>query len=260
MPTSPFRILVSTIRENGVRSLYTGGTAFCVSNGAKSGVRFFSFDLIKSLFPLTREGKVPIHATLCAGLVAGMAESFAVLTPGETIKTRMIDDRAGPRVYKSTGHAVRTILAAEGLAGLYRGVWPVAMKQSANAMVRFTTFGTLKDHLGPQLSNMNLPASTICGSLAGAVTVYCTMPFDNVKTQLQSIQGRSSYSGSLDCARKLVARDGLARLWKGTSPRLVRLSVSSPSTEFHLMPLNQVCAGVWSDQLQCIRTSCAMDV
>lgn len=223
---SPFRILTSTIRDQGIRSLYTGGTAFCISNAAKSGVRFFSFDLVRGRFPKKEDGGTPVAATLIAGMAAGVAESFAVLTPGETIKTKMIDDRAGAKMYRSASHAARSIVRAEGLRGLYRGAWPVALKQSANAMVRFTSYSFLKDSLGPSLATYGIPASVVCGSLAGAITVYCTMPFDSVKTQLQSIEGRRLYTGSLDCVRKMISQGGLRSLWKGTTPRLVRLSVS----------------------------------
>jgi solute carrier family 25 citrate transporter 1 len=214
------------VKQNGIGSLYTGGAAFCVSNAAKSGIRFLSFDTIRNLFPKDANGKIPVIGTLTAGLAAGVAESFAVLTPGETIKTKMIQDRAGARVFRSTGHAVESILATEGPLGFYRGVWPVAMKQSANAMVRFTSYSILLEKLKPILSKQGLPTSAIAGSLAGAITVYCTMPFDSVKTQLQSVEGKQMYKGTWDCVRKLVASGGVRSLWKGTTPRLVRLSVS----------------------------------
>lgn len=44
-----------------------------------------------------------------AGLVAGVADAVAVGTPGETIKTKMIDDQAGPKLYRSTTHGIVSI-------------------------------------------------------------------------------------------------------------------------------------------------------
>jgi solute carrier family 25 citrate transporter 1 len=172
-------------------------------------------------------GKTPVIGTPTAGLTAGFAESFAVLTPGETIKTKLIQDRAGARTFRSTGHAIQTILATEGPFEFYRGVWPVAMKQSANAMVRFTSYSFLLEKLKLTLAKYGLPTSAIAGSLAGAITVYCTMLFDSVKTQLQSIEGKQMYTGMWDCVRKMVSGGGVGILWKGTTPRLVRLSVSA---------------------------------
>lgn len=90
--------------------------------------------------PVDASGKVTSLGNVCAGLMAGVAEAVVVVTPGETIKTKMIDDRAGPRLYRSTGHGIVSIVARDGLVGLYRGVIPVTLKQSANAMVRFTSY------------------------------------------------------------------------------------------------------------------------
>jgi solute carrier family 25 citrate transporter 1 len=52
------------------------------------------------------------------------------------------------------------------------------------------------------------------------------MPFDNIKTRMQSIG--SNYSGLLDCGKKMLAAEGVAVFWRGTTPRLVRVMVSLP--------------------------------
>jgi solute carrier family 25 citrate transporter 1 len=226
--TSPIQILTQTIREHGIGRLYTGGAAFCISNASKSGIRFLTFDFVRSKLSRDGSGKVSPLQNLVAGIAAGVAESVAVVTPGETIKTRIVDDRAGPKLYKSTSHAIKTILSAEGPSGLYRGVVPVTLKQSANAMVRFTSYNFLLESLRPMFDRAGASSitSVVTGAMAGVVTVYCTMPFDNIKTKLQSLDGRAAYSGSLDCVRKLVFTEGVRSLWKGTTPRLIRLSVS----------------------------------
>lgn len=172
--------------------------------------------------PKDASGKTSVIGNIMAGICAGITESVAVLTPGENLKTRLIDDRAGAQIYRSSTHAIRTIAVSEGLLSFFRGVVPVTVKQTSNAMVRFTSYNYLSNSLQ---SSLGASTSVIAGALAGIVTVYCTMPFDNIKTQLQSLQGSRVYSGSWDCARKMVLDDGVSRLWKGTTPRLVRLSV-----------------------------------
>lgn len=173
--------------------------------------------------PQDTSGRTTVGGNLAAGICAGVAESVAVLTPGENLKTRLIDDRSSAQVYRSSTHAIRTILKTEGISSFFRGVWPVTLKQSSNAMVRFTSYGYLSTILQPTLG---VWTSAISGAMAGVITVYCTMPFDNIKTQMQSLEGKQLYSGSFDCTRQLVRNGGLQRLWKGTVPRLVRLSVS----------------------------------
>lgn len=54
-----------------------------------------------------------------------------------------------------------------------------------------------------------------------------TMPVDVVKTRLQmdgSGGAVKQYTGSLDCAKKLVAAEGPSALLKGLPPALVRQS------------------------------------
>jgi solute carrier family 25 citrate transporter 1 len=220
---SPLQILTSTVRNHGISRLYTGGAAFCVSNAAKSGIRFLTFDFVRSYVPKDSSGCSTSGANMLAGICAGVTESVLVLTPGENLKTRLIEDRAGAHMYRSSLHAIREIMRQEGPFTFFRGVWPVTLKQSSNAMVRFTSYNYLSTSLKDVVGG---PTSALAGALAGIITVYTTMPFDNLKTQLQSRQGNDMYTGSWDCARKLVQRGGVSALWKGTSPRLVRLSVS----------------------------------
>ena len=60
---------------------------------------------------------------------------------------------------------------------------------------------------------------------------YASMPFDNMKTRMQSVGG--GYSGMLDCATKTLKRDGIWAFWRGTGPRLVRLTVSGRTADHY---------------------------
>lgn len=80
------------------------------------------------------------------------------------------------------------------------------------------------------LAGTNKPLSSLgtfaCGAGAGIVTVYTTMPFDVIKTRMQSLEARTLYRNSFDCARRIVADDGVTALWGGSVARLSRLMVS----------------------------------
>jgi len=53
------------------------------------------------------------------------------------------------------------------------------------------------------------------------------MPFDNVKTRVQS--GTRIYASMMDCVRKTLHEEGVLAFWRGTTPRLVRLTVREES-------------------------------
>jgi hypothetical protein len=56
---------------------------------------------------------------------------------------------------------------------------------------------------------------------------YASMPFDNVKTRMQST-GKSGMRMT-SVASQMLASEGLLVFWRATTPRLVRLTVSTAS-------------------------------
>ncbi|CAG8748486.1 12635_t:CDS:2, partial [Racocetra fulgida] len=71
-----------TIRTQGVFALYRGLSALVIGTAAKAGVRFFTYDQIKSLLE-DKNGQVSGPRSM---LGAGMVEATFVVTPTETIK------------------------------------------------------------------------------------------------------------------------------------------------------------------------------
>lgn len=182
-----------------------------------------------------KTGRPTAQANLVAGLLAGVCESVLVVTPGETIKTKLIDDRqrpGGPQ-FKGSFDAIRQLLQSQGLRGIYQGVVPVTMKQSCNAMVRFTSYNwfleRLRDFAGSSSTDLQ---PVLAGSFAGVVTVYCTMPFDTLKTRVQSLGGGQQSRGTWQTLLLIFRNEGPLVLWKGTTPRLIRLTVRDPSRRF----------------------------
>ncbi|KAM5347537.1 hypothetical protein ACJ41O_007361 [Fusarium nematophilum] len=167
-------------------------------------------------------------SNMLAGVAAGVAESITVVTPGESIKTKIVEDGAGARRFTSTRHVIWSTATTEGIRGFYRGVVPVTMKQGSNALVRFTSYHAILDIIEPRLrqSGSGGFAAPIAGASAGVVTVYATMPFDTIKTRMQGLRTAQDRRGTLHYLASITREAGIGGLWKGTTPRLVRLSVS----------------------------------
>ncbi|KAG0256934.1 hypothetical protein BG011_004231 [Mortierella polycephala] len=228
-PRGPIDILITTVRTQGVGAIYTGLSAMIIGNTAKAGVRFFAFDQFKDLLK-DSEGKTTGVRSVLAGLGAGMTEAVLVVTPSETIKTKLIHDgnSANPQ-YRGLVHGVKSIVKAEGLGGIYRGVVPVMARQGANSAVRFGVYSSLNDFLKSRMApDSKMPATYTfgIGAVAGIVTVYTTMPLDVVKTKMQGLNARQLYSGVFDCFWKVFKNEGVLSFWNGATPRLARLSMS----------------------------------
>ena len=78
--------------------------------------------------------------------------------------------------------------------------------------------------------NPSLAIKILAGMTSGAMAICVANPTDVVKIRLQA-QGRSTdpslvrYKGSIDCYKKIVAADGVAGLWIGIVPNILRNSV-----------------------------------
>ncbi|KAL5322140.1 hypothetical protein ACEPPN_010110 [Leptodophora sp. 'Broadleaf-Isolate-01'] len=243
--TSSLALIRNTYHTSGLLGFYSGCGALATSNFLKGGIRFFAFetsrDYLDLLFNAKEVGERPgvrsPWVNVLAGLSAGVAESLAVVTPGEALKTRLVQDAAAAVASKDgrsrqfagkgvVGVALQ-VVRMEGISALWRGALPVMSKQATNSAVRFTMFASMQEWVGkrwPEMSG-NVGTTLAMGALSGIVTVYASMPFDNVKTRMQSVGG--GYTGMLDCAAKTLKRDGIGAFWRGTSPRLVRMTLSS---------------------------------
>ncbi|KAG0353327.1 citrate transporter [Gamsiella multidivaricata] len=228
-PKGPIDILVGTVRTHGITAIYRGLSAMVIGNTAKAGVRFFAFDQYKQLLK-DSEGKTTGIRSVLAGLGAGMTEAVLVVTPSETIKTKLIHDGNLPNPqYRGLVHGVQSIVKAEGLGGIYRGVIPVMARQGANSAVRFGVYSSLSDFAKTRVApGTQLPAAYTfgIGAIAGIITVYTTMPLDVVKTKMQGLNARELYSGVFDCCWKVFKSEGILSFWNGATPRLARLSMS----------------------------------
>jgi len=152
------------------------------------------------------------------------------VTPFESIKTTLIDDRksAKPRM-RGFLHAVPIIARERGLRGFFQGFVPTTARQSANSAVRFGSYTSLRQlaqsYTAPG-EKLGALSTFGIGGLAGIITVYVTQPLDTVKTRMQSIEARSLYKNSFQCAALIAKNEGLLTFWSGALPRLGRLIMS----------------------------------
>ena len=197
--------------------------------GGPSYPGFVSFEQYKRLLA-DENGKVSGARNVLAGFGAGVTESLLAVTPTESIKTTLIDDRkrAVPRM-RGFLDAIPIIWRERGLRGFFQGLVPTAARQSANSAVRSGSYTSLKQLAesytapGEKLGTL---ATFGLGGVAGAITVYATQPLDTVKTRMQSIEARQVYGNSLRCASLIFKQEGFLTFWSGALPRLARLVMS----------------------------------
>jgi solute carrier family 25 citrate transporter 1 len=151
---NPFAVIANVARSDGIGAIYTGCSTLIVGTAFKAGVRFLSFDSIR-----TR-----------------LADERGVLSPARGLLAGML----------------AVILQTHGIAGLYRGLVSTTMKQSATSAVRMGSYNVLKEFARRKELPQNSAVTFGLGAIAGTVTVYATQPFDTIKTRAQSAKGATT--------------------------------------------------------------------
>ena len=91
-------------------------------------------------------------------------------------RTKLIDDgkRAVRKYPPSLVGGTAAIIREEGITGIYRGLFPVMLRQGSNSMVRLGSYSTLKNLVqGSARPGQTLPGGITfaIGALAGVITV-----------------------------------------------------------------------------------------
>ena len=217
-PKNPFLVVARVYKNEGLPALYKGCSALVIGSVGKDGIRFLSFDTIKETFKDPETGTLTPLRNLGAGMMSGVVASITAVTPTERIKTALIDDARNEKRFRSNAHAIKTILAEDGMLGLYRGFAGTTLKQAGATSVRMGTYNILKDYERTR----DIPQTTLTnfanGSVAGTVTTLTTQPFDTIKTRCQSARGAST----VEAFQSVIADYGIRGFWKGTTMRLGR--------------------------------------
>jgi len=175
--------------------------------------------------------------TFLAGLGSGVTEAVLVVTPFEVCKIRLqgqynsMSDPEDPttRKYRNVGQTAYTVVKEEGVSALWKGVGPTLMRQGINQAVNFTAYQAFKAKWTSLRGGEELAPwqHFLCGGVSGALGPIANCPLDVVKTRLQKqviIPGTTpKYTGMVQAVSLIAKEEGIPALWKGLSPRLMRI-------------------------------------
>lgn len=207
--------LMGDVRRVGT-GLYKGLPAMLVGVPLQGAVRFSTLDAVRALVtePGTQAGPV---TNLVAGIMAGTLEAILVVAPVETVKTRLVDADQGLL------RGVYGFVKAEGISGIYRGLFATVCKSASNQALRFVIFGEYKRLVWGSRPAHEMPPYVALGGgmVAGALGSVITMPFDVLKTKMQGLNA-NRYTSTLHCLKTIVREEGVLVLYSGLGARLGR--------------------------------------
>ncbi|KAG8458336.1 hypothetical protein KFE25_005183 [Diacronema lutheri] len=155
-------------------------------------------------------------------LLAGGASSAAsrlLLAPLEVIRT--VQQAASPTQPPAPMLVVgRQLLADEGWRALLKGTRAAMAKSVPEYALRFGAFDALRDGLATNPAAPTLSERLFAGGCAGAVAQLAVQPLDVVKTRI-TLAPVGTYAGVVDCAARVLRREGASALFRGLAPSLV---------------------------------------
>jgi len=191
-----------------------------------------SKDAIKGLFP-KKNPKTEFWeffaVNLASGGLAG-AVSLAFVYPLDYARTRLASDvGSGKRTFNGLWDCLaKTAKGPKGVLSLYNGF---GISVAGIIPYRGVQFGLNDTIKGLNPWDKETTFRGIASKWAGAqfsviMSGFVTYPFDTVRRRMQMESAlpvdKRLYKGSLDCAQKIIAKEGMSAMFKGAGANILR--------------------------------------
>lgn len=247
-----FQILVAVPRTEGGRALFKGLGPNLVGVVPARAINFYTYGNGKKLFAnWFNNGKESSWIHLLAAANAGIVTGTATC-PIWVIKTRLQLDRShaekvgqpqAARRYRNALDCVRQTLRGEGIRGIYRGLGASYLGVSESTL-QWVLYEKMKSWLarrearvveqGRQNSTWDMTVQWTgkagAAGLAKLVAALVTYPHEVVRTRLRQAPdegGKMKYKGVVQCFRLVLKEEGVAALYGGLVPHMMRVVPSA---------------------------------
>jgi len=214
-------------KGSGIRGIFFGWSPTFVGYSFQGAGKYGFYEVFKyqygeKVFPNTNKTLVYLAASASAEFLADLA-----LCPFEAIKVRM--QTTLPPYAHTLREGWAKIVKEEGVAGLYKGLYPLWGRQIPYTMVKFSTFEATVDkiyqYLGKPKNQFNglqqTGVSFLGGYIAGIGTAIVSHPADVMVSKLNS--ERKAGEGAGAAMSRVYRNIGFMGLWNGLSTRIVMI-------------------------------------
>ncbi|KAG8816128.1 hypothetical protein FRC18_001164 [Serendipita sp. 400] len=232
--------------SEGISGLYSGLSSSLIGISVTNFVYYYFYERGRGALMAARSTSgskgLTIPESLLNGFIAGSATSLIsnpiwVIQTQQTVRTMApstTDDSSPKRLVVkklSFMETARNIINKNGVAALWAGIGP-ALILVINPIIQYTAFEQIKNLVMQRRTTaLRAAGSTRAASLSdwdyfflGAISkliaTTMTYPYIVVKSRLQA--GRAEYPSAWAGLQAILAREGVAGLYKGISSKLVQ--------------------------------------
>ncbi len=246
-----FQILFSIHRVEGWKALFKGLGPNLIGVVPARAINFYAYGNGKRLISQNfNNGKETAWVHLCAAASAGIATGTAT-NPIWLVKTRLqldknMAEKAGSletRKYKNSMDCIQQTLRAEGVRGLYRGL-SASYLGVTESTLQWVLYEQMKLYLvdrETRLMALGKPPTvwdqtvSWTGKIGAAGTAkffaaLVTYPHEVIRTRLRQAplaDGRLKYTGIVQCFTTILREEGVASLYGGLTPHMLRVVPSA---------------------------------
>ena len=221
MYKNSFDCFVKVLRHEGFLGLYRGLLPQLMGVSPEKAIKLTVNDMVRS-FVRDKNGNISLSGEVLAGACAGTSQVIFT-NPIEIVKIRL---QVAGEMQTTARVGAWQITKDLGLLGLYKGARACWLRDAPFSAIYFTSYAHMKTYTANE-DGHNEPASIFASAMiAGVPAAGLLTPADVIKTrlQVQAREGQMTYSGVMDCAKKIWKYEGAQAFWKGAPARVFRSS------------------------------------
>ncbi|KAJ1487977.1 mitochondrial carrier domain-containing protein [Baffinella frigidus] len=238
--------LTRTLQAEGVAGLYRGIGIAAVGSAPALALYFTTYEVAKERLRKVPglSGETSFIADFGAGFVAETVACI-LFVPIDLVKERLQVQASlqGAASYKGSVHAIRTVIRAEGVRGIYRGYLATLASFGPFSGLYFLFYEEIKrssellrrSRVGAD-SEPSPHMAFVNGAGAEALAGFLTNGFDMAKLRLQVQRGAAAtgvpggpggetvpfrYSGFVSALLNIVRQEGVRGLFRGAGARVL---------------------------------------
>lgn len=165
-----------------------------------------------------------IFQSFLKGSLTGGVEAV-ICYPTELVKTQLqLQSKTNP-VYSGILDCAKKTVQQHGFKGLYRGAAPLILGSSGKQAARWTAYTNVSAQFRDANGKIGLPQNMFSGFCAGvSEAVLAVTPIETLKTRVADDQRMNTkrYTGSFDALVKIIKSEGLAGVYRGVAPTIMK--------------------------------------
>jgi len=222
------KFFMQIVREQGFMSVYNGLAAGVLRQVFYATSRFGLFEVMRDEYQ-ARVGVVDLKGRLLCGVASGSVAAL-LSCPAEVTLVRLSNDGALPkdqrRNYTGVSDAFSRILREEGVSAFFRGSGPFVNRAMMVGAVQVGTY----DQLCTTYKGYGIvhPVTNVfCAAMtSGLLYATITMPLETCKNRMAfqkaGADGKLPFTSTTQAIRKIIAQEGVLKLWAGFPPYYLR--------------------------------------